>query len=27
VSVTPLSPDMACHSAFDTVTDWLRGTF
>jgi 5'-nucleotidase len=27
VSVTPLSPDMACHSAFETVTDWLRGTF
>ena len=27
VSVTPLSPDMACHSAFDTVTDWLQGAY
>ena len=27
VSVTPLSPDMACHSAFESVTDWLRDRF
>jgi len=27
VSVTPLSPDMACHGALDTVTDWLRAEF
>lgn len=27
VSVTPLSPDMACHSALDTVTHWLRDSF
>ncbi len=27
VSVTPLSPDMACHSAFGTVTDWLRSAY
>lgn len=25
VSVTPLSPDMACHKSFDTVIDWLQG--
>jgi len=27
VSVTPLSPDMACNGALDTVTDWLRAEF
>jgi 5'-nucleotidase len=27
VSITPLSPDMACHSAFGTVTDWLRSAY
>lgn len=27
VSVTPLSPDMACHSAFDAVSDWLQGAY
>ena len=25
VSVTPLSPDMACHKSFGTVMDWLQG--
>lgn len=24
VSITPLSPDMACHASFDTVTNWLQ---
>jgi 5'-nucleotidase len=27
VSVTPLTPDMACYDAFDSVTDWLQDTF
>ena len=27
VSITPLSPDMACHETFDRVTDWLRDEF
>ena len=27
VSVTPLSPDMACHEAFDRVTHWLQDKF
>ncbi|MDC9719794.1 MAG: 5'/3'-nucleotidase SurE [Gammaproteobacteria bacterium] len=26
VSITPLSPDMACYGAFDSVSDWLRDT-